>query len=732
MSKRGMRFLTAVSAVLTLSAFAGGIEKPINPWMIYMGGFGGYYTADFLLTSIYVNSAPRFEPFDYDTFQQGGLGGVQIGVQYHMQSPYFLGLVASGSSNANASNITLTSNDNLGVNSFTIRNHFRIGPIWDIAGVLGFDLTPRTHLYGKLGGAHNRMLQTINFFTLLTPINSITSNFHYNFWSWIFGVGFTYDLSRWVNVFAEYDFYSSSTKTLKSVTHIFSHLFPPSTLTDQFVQQVRPTSSSIRLGLNIKFLDAMESLQWTPLRAWRVYVGAFGGSAITDFQNRASYYSFSASPITDVFNSSYDSFQQGFSGGGQFGIQYHTASPYFLGINVSFTANGQRANVIQQGTQTSIALLPRVNFQYKLKHHTDMTAILGADITPYAHVYFKAGASNALLKAFVQLNTIFAAPVLFESNNTQQRTFWGWIFGLGLTRDVNKWLNIFAEYTISGYHRQSLTTLHGLIAPFFASTDLLTNQLRRIIESDVHVGFNLKFLDSFHRDIHRASNARWQLFIGGFSGYSSIDFWYQANFQLFSTLGILEEQARYNNDAFQRAASGGPQLGVQYHFKSPYFIGLSVSASFNSKAAHLTGGIGFIPAFDSVLTDRFKLNNNVDITAFVGTDITQTEHVYFKVGTSRARLSTRVKAQIGSVPTIQAQYREHLSTWGGTFGIGFAHDWSRVIGTFCEYDYYSYGTQKLNTLFNPLAPPNPEELLFHYQSIMLHGWELRWGINFKI
>src|SRR3990167_6388545 len=77
----------------------------------------------------------------------------------------------------------------------------------------------------------------------------------------------------------------------------------------------------------------------------------------------------------------------------------------------------------------------------------------------------------------------------------------------------------------------------------------------------------------------------WMVYVGGFAGYYGVDFGYGGNY--FSN-NNSEGNRAYNRDIFQQAISGGGQLGIQYHFAHPYFIGAVVSGMMNSNKAHFS------------------------------------------------------------------------------------------------------------------------------------------------
>ena len=82
------------------NSFAGDLEVPsFNPWVLSVGAFGAIYSVDFKHeVNFVVNFLPGSAAQIFNSYtQQFGYGiDAQVGVQYHFDKWYYIGLEASG------------------------------------------------------------------------------------------------------------------------------------------------------------------------------------------------------------------------------------------------------------------------------------------------------------------------------------------------------------------------------------------------------------------------------------------------------------------------------------------------------------------------------------------------------------------------------------------------------------------------------------------------------------
>lgn len=525
----------------------------------------------------------------------------------------------------------------------------------------------------------------------------------------------------------------------------------------KLVTQLDEYSRSISMGKKIRLLPILFIMLY-PLYSvvfageielkqstspWIIYIGGFGGVYTTDFGYGANYSTNNNGNLVE----NEDSFQLGPSFGGQVGFQYHFQNPYFVGFSFSVAGNENKANLTKliNGT-ASITNEFGLNNTFRVTYNIDTAAQIGIDLTPQTHIYIKAGASDANLSQ--QLETVggrrFPNPTVIVSQ-TQHKNLWGLVMGLGLVRDITHWLSFFAEYNYYNYGQFNLNSLNN-IAPNLdpGETDHLSQNMK-LTASSVRFGVNVKLMDDFLPKMYSTDLYPWMFYVGGFVGAYSAAFDYSANyFNQFSSDGV-QANALINNIVFQHGGSGGGQIGVQYRFYNPYFIGLELSAMGNSDKGHLTNTIDQTSTPNRILFSidhQFRLQNTLDMAVKIGTDILQHTHSYVKIGASSALFSDqfsiiRNRGPAGATtsfpnPVLQETEKKHL--WGLLVGLGLSYDINRWLSLFAECDYYNYGQFNLNTFSNisPGINPSIGEQDQLTQHIHVRASVVRLGLNVKL
>lgn len=716
--KYSLPLISTALIVVSHLAFAGGAErKTAHPWSFYVGGFAAYYSANFQYGGNYFANDANNQVYNNAVFQQGVAGGGQLGVQYHLHSPYFLGLNLSAAINSSKARLALFAVPVLPGGFVPNLNHqFRIGSNVDMTGVLGADITPRTHLYAKIGASYAELTHAITGTPIVTspsPSAVFARTQRKSLWGWVVGVGLIQDLNRWLNAFVEYDRYDYGNSELKSL----DSLFPGNV--DRLTQHVRIVSSAVRLGLNVKFMSSFTpATRMMITNPWLFYVGGFAAYYSADYQYGGNYSSNVAGGSNQTYNNIV--FQRGVAGGGQLGIQYHLHSPYFLGFNVSAASNASKARLSVIAIPAPPGgLIPNLNHQFRIGSNVDMTGVLGADITSRTHLYAKIGASYAGLTHSLTGTTNPSTSAVFA--RTQRKSLWGWIVGVGLTQDLSRWLNTFIEYDRYDYNSYGLNSFGSL---FPGGVDHLTQHVK-ITAAAVRLGLNVKFMGNFTPAARMMITNPWLFYVGGFAAYYSADFQYGSN--CFSNFPSNQVN---NNTIFQRGVAGGGQLGIQYHLHSPYFFGFSLGAASNASKARLTTLDVFITGANPADTNhQFHIRSNVDMTGVLGADITSQTHLYAKIGASYAHLTHTITGTLINLPSPSAVFvqMQHKSLWGWLVGAGLTQDLNRWLSAFVEYDRYDYGNYELNSL-EPLFPGGNDRLTQHMR---ITSFAIRLGLNVK-
>jgi len=732
--------------MLTSNSFAGSPEIKPNPWMFYLGAFGGYYSADFNHGANYFSQTVgggNNQAYQNDVFQHGFSGGGQFGINYHFMSPYFVGLVFNATINSNKARISNSVENAVGVNgrSTIFINAYRIKSNYDIAALFGIDVTPQTHVYAKLGATcgdlSNELTTTVGFiFPFPTPFLQQTQT--KNIWGWVLGLGLIHDLNKWLSAFVEYDYYDYGGYDLNAIDNIPGAI-PAGALRDRYSHNVRINASAFRLGLNLNFEKRYFGSRFinTANNFWMFYVGAFLGSYRADYSYGANYFSNAASGTNQVIN--FDTNQQGISGGGQVGVLYHFHNTYFLGFVFSGMMNANKARLspaIDDAVGASGDTFD-INNEFRINANYDMALTLGADITPRTHVYAKLGGAFASFTQhlFVTQSQSIPFPIP-DFVQTSSRTIWAWLLGAGLTYDISKWVSTFIEYDYYDYGRYNLSILDR-IAPRItvAQADRLTQNVD-INASMFRIGLNINFGN--RAVIHKLlTQPAWLVYLGAFGGYYSANFSYGANYYAITQI-VGPGNGIFNSNVFQHGVSGGGQVGIQYHFRQPYFLGFVVSGALNANKGRLIEAIdgSQSPAFVNRAFNfnyRFLINNNIDLAGVFGLDITILTHLYAKLGASYGHLIYQLfttQTDDFAFPSVFFTQTESQSLWGWIFGLGLSHDIGKCVNIFGEFDHYSYGSYELSTV-NNIAAPAGGRTDHMTQHMRIHAFAVRVGLNVK-
>ena len=554
---------------------AGGPEvNNLSPWMFYFGIYTGSLTADFTYSGTYFANRPSNQEVGNDTFQQGYLIGDQAGIQYHFNSPYFIGLNVSIMANTDKRNEArlssyLDDTSVVGAQSFSLDNRFRINSNVDIAALGGIDITPHTRIYMKVGASRAEFAQHLRYTrrrgaSIPQVFSQLTDN--QSVWGVTAGVGLSYNFYRWLSIFTEYDQYYYGHRNLKTQDGINPLLGIGQGA--HLTHNVTLSSSTVKLGLNFEFNNDFYHAQqvlW-PDAWWSFYFGVAGGYYSSDFHYQADYSS--NRPGNNGIRN--DVFQNGVLGGAQIGAFVHFRSPYYVGLEFSYLGNAEKARLskaiddtISAGTSFS------VNNQFQINYNMDMAALFGFDLTSRTHAYLKAGASYAELAHRVTITRVrgAASPVASVQQSTE-KTLWGYVVGLGLRHDIGKWFSVFAEYDYYNYPSQGLNTLDNIAPARLAGlTDRLTQRTDTTIAKAIKVGLNFKLDTHFYqgKGFRQAALPGWLIYAGALGGYYTAHFHYGATY----LVSVSPGNQPFEDQAFQRGASGGGQVGGQYHFHSP-------------------------------------------------------------------------------------------------------------------------------------------------------------------
>jgi len=236
---------------MTSTTLAGGYEKR-NASKFYIGLLAGFYYANLDYATRYATSAPFLTAFNRDTFQRGGTYGGQIGFRYAFAQDYFFDLGVGFFGNTDKAFITDDAfPDNVATAGNDLVNEFQLRYNLDITVGLGIFITDFASIYLKAGASGVQLSQHLNVtgnqFLTGSVFQQTTRK---DLWGFVIGLGLMRDVSEWISLFGEFNYYDYGSQTLNTLNNVVGQPFaaPATTLFNQEVRHIR--AYSFRAGVN--------------------------------------------------------------------------------------------------------------------------------------------------------------------------------------------------------------------------------------------------------------------------------------------------------------------------------------------------------------------------------------------------------------------------------------------------------------------------------------------------
>lgn len=252
--KAFLLFLLINAFLISTSIYAGSaINLPTRFWRVYIGPFGGIYTGsfDYQVTDFH-NITPLITQVSDYIYQRGYSYGLQTGINYHMYDhSLFVGLNFSGMGNTENGSGDLDGFNGSGpiVFAYSSLNMFRLNYNLDLAAVLGVHIFRKTQAYLKGGASYAQFTHTLAILSATLPGISFQATDKNHVWGFLVGFGVTQYFCKWLNLFAEFDYYDYSNFNLRD----YSNIQPPPVAAggvSNYTQNVTIHAYSIRVGLN--------------------------------------------------------------------------------------------------------------------------------------------------------------------------------------------------------------------------------------------------------------------------------------------------------------------------------------------------------------------------------------------------------------------------------------------------------------------------------------------------
>lgn len=230
-------------------------------WDLYFGFFGGAYFSQLYghshIIYNYSNGNVRNGMLDVYTIQDGTsfLGGGLFGFVKQISEHWYMGADINGTTGTNYSrlstHVSMPGNPPAPVDA---TNQIRLNYQFNISGIAGFDVTPLTFFYGKVGVAYavakNRLTINVpsNPGVANTPATAVLENTQ-PIGGVVFGLGLTRILARHFSLFAEYNYYFYANGSLDIRRVAF-----PSLANFSVQSSGRITESTLVVGINFHII----------------------------------------------------------------------------------------------------------------------------------------------------------------------------------------------------------------------------------------------------------------------------------------------------------------------------------------------------------------------------------------------------------------------------------------------------------------------------------------------
>ncbi len=676
------------------------VQIPQQPWQLYLGVSQGMYGDTFEYSAVYeATSLRRQRSIQNMAAQQPYSVGAQLGLNLHFDAPYFIGVLLSESLNTNKAAMALQI-DNRIINNFlaNLMTQVRVSSVADLAFVFGRDLSDQSHVFAKLGPSFARINEQVTFANANTDVYmpAFVATQHKNIMGAVLGVGLIQDLNPYYNLFFEYDYYDYPSREMNSLTDMV-RLF--SNISDSLSQSLGLGAYAVRLGINIKITGQNPFAYpiWATNDAWRFFFGgAFGISNVT-YNFGTNYFTHLEGTIRT--NTPYENtaIQRGNVGGGQIGFAYHLHAPYSIGLIFSDFLTSNKAR-FENFIESSVAPRPPVqggdiNQQVRVNNIVDIAPTLGIDITPQTQVYLKLGPSVAHFKQKLSANSDITGTTTPSFEQKESKNFLGLLTGLGIEHAINNGVSFFGEYDSYYYGRHNLKNTNLILSTAVNPTNYTQNV--RTTAFAMKFGFNFSLANEAIKNKALLSGIHgWELFFGGLSGVYNASYHYH---------GIFIRAIRlrqFDSDVGNFGGVLGGQLGFNYHFTRPYFIGWIIESYLNWNKSDLTEYLDN----DTVGTDlpvslneNFQIVNMTNTALVLGANISDLTHIYVKAGPSFSNFKFKLASDSvilgGAVPTTYLEARKNLM--GYLLGLGLSFDVSTHASLFAEGEFFNFNDRAL-------------------------------------
>ncbi len=500
-----------------------------------------------------------------------------------------------------------------------------------------------------------------------------------------------------------------------------------------------PSSKSVDINQNRIHKNQNKIFKPQNYNPFTLYIGAFSSSFDALFLQQIRY---NATNLTngDSFNTDENFFanQAGMSFGLRLGFDYNITNNLFAGVAIDAMINTDKA---RNAYMLNSSIVQYANSQlntFRLSNTESFAIRLGTNVTNIFKAYAKIGATYSELRntfkgqatSTINENTNITNSGTIPFFGNQIKNLWGVNLGVGISHDINDYLRSFVEYDYYNYGSANLRAWQNPI--HFSNWTSNYSANTRVSANTFRAGLDVKFLGgkSINKMVTYSGNP-FLFYLGMFIGPNSTLFRYGATYYSGATSGVLD----LNNDTYQNGINLGTQLGIDYHFHSPYSIGLTIANQFNTNNAVSTNTIDNSVSTNDLLefgfTWKFRLKSQFELAVRLLNDITPQTHLYSRFGLAVGRYSEQILASnfsgTDSTSPVFENY-QNKTILGYLTGVGLSNDINSTLRAFVEYEHTYYHRFNLNELSNVTTATTPAKLA---HNVDLTSNAVRMGLNIK-
>lgn len=204
-------------------------------------------------------------------------------------------------------------------------------------------------------------------------------------------------------------------------------------------------------------IAALVAVLATPQVVAAQFYGGLMGSAVSAYNQVDFFYGCRGLCTIGGFETYEQNMHQvGYGGGAVLGVWMPINSTYAYGFDIDGVGNSGKGSI-----ELFNDLVPPGNSniftQFAMRYNVNLVASILAHITKHADVYAKLGVSFTNIRYRLRVSWAGIGGTPFSDiTSSEDKNFWGWVVGVGLSRTICHHFSAFVEYNFMSYGSHSL------------------------------------------------------------------------------------------------------------------------------------------------------------------------------------------------------------------------------------------------------------------------------------